>query len=169
MILRILSIPLILTSLAVFSSAQSIATYTVDIEHEGTYQTLSPATRLDETASPTGKHIIYSEIKFISESRTIKASLGTSFGIEYRFIEPSDSPEVPHTIIWRFPEPGLTNPVTGKTMHIYSRDKVGEVGKAYSTGWFFVEPWELVPGPWILEVHAGGKILSTTTFDVQVN
>jgi hypothetical protein len=55
------------------------------------------------------------------DTATIPAALGTAFGVGFRVTVPNID-TVRTTVTWRFPAAGLSNPRTGETTYVYSRE-----------------------------------------------
>jgi hypothetical protein len=97
------------------------------------------------------------------KSLLIPAQLGVSFGVMYGWLSASSAPSE-HTVIWRFPSPGVVNPQTRKLWTEYRevrRDK--RCVNPYSCGaiWTIDVPAELLPGVWTVEiVEPTGKSVS---------
>ena len=92
------------------------------------------------------------------QTRDVPATPGTRFGFRY-IIDPSDSSrEVPVTVQWFFPSPGLTNPKTGR------RDRMNKVTYNAPTkedllvDYGFDHAWECVPGTWEFRLLVDGHV-----------
>jgi hypothetical protein len=125
--------------------------------------------QVDDPTALTGKRNIYMGWHLDKATDAIAARLGTQFGVNYRFDGPVYGEKVRHRIVWTFPPPGITNPVTGEHRSSRERENTCAVGAACLVGWTIDEPWELVPGKWKLEVWYSGKLVVNQTFDVTVD
>ena len=97
-------------------------------------------------------HVVPADARpvFISESTTISAKLGTSFGVEVVLQGPSNMTIVP--VLTRVTHPPIANPETGVTQTVDEWNSPMNVGIPRYTGWSFDNPWELVSGRWVIEV-----------------
>lgn len=129
--------------------------------------TYGPLTTKEKPDYVGGKHSYTSTWEIIHQTGTIYPQLGMAFGLEYRLY----LKEIPNghiREIVRFPEGGLTNPETGRTMdqevvekeyvYPYSKDIVAYV---------FSEKWEMKPGEWTFAVYLNEKEMISKTFYVK--
>ena len=56
---------------------------------------------------------------------------------------------------------------TGRTTTVDEWDNPMNSGFARFTGWAFEQPWELVPGPWKIEMLLGDRVLAAQDFQVR--
>jgi hypothetical protein len=104
-------------------------------------------------------------ISFVEDTTIIPAVLGTGFGVAFQATVPGRD-IVATTVTWRFPAAGLSNPRTGQTSYVYSREIACVPLDVCRTGWTFGEPWELVPGVWEVEIAIGNRPAIKQAFTV---
>ena len=102
----------------------------------------------------------------VEDTPTIPAKLGIHFGFRFLVVGQPAGAIVPLKIIRKFPEPGITNPATGKTTHQEGHTVRMALGTGDVTGYGFDHDFELVPGKWIWEVWSGDRKLAEQSFDV---
>ena len=73
---------------------------------------------------------------------------------------------MPIRVVWRYPQPGMTNPATGvtKMRDEYVTERM--VGEKTIFAWNLVDEWTKVPGPWTLELYSGQRLLASQTITV---
>ena len=118
--------------------------------------------------TPSGTRVILDEPARLESATTkIPALPGTRFGIRYVLHGAPTGGYAGIREVWRFPEPGLTNPKTGKTSHEQvDRAIVQVTDKEIFSGYALLYDWELVPGIWTFEVWTGEQLLLKQLFDV---
>lgn len=146
---------------------QPVTPQNVRLNWVGTYKVLG--SQRSDYSSITGK--ISRAIGWQLEQRTtdIVASVGTRFGINYTFEGTDSNVLVPHRVIIRYPEGGLTNPVTNRTAMSFTREKTCHIGVPSLAGQAFSEPWELVPGIWVVEIWLDNKLIASQPFTVSIS
>ena len=94
----------------------------------------------------------------------ITAKIGTQFGIQ---LQVNGSPELAiANVVTRVTHPPITNPETQKSSTVDQWDSPMNIGYARYAGWQFEDPWELVPGKWVIEILRGSKVLLRQEFEV---
>jgi hypothetical protein len=121
-----------------------------------------------EVLSPSGTKVLLDKPARLELATTkIPALPGTRFGIRYVLHGASAGGYAGIREVWRFPEPGLTNPKTGKTFHEQLNRAIAQVtDKEIFSGWALLYDWELVPEIWTFEVWTGDRLLLKQRFDV---
>jgi hypothetical protein len=120
---------------------------------------------IPDSSSPTGARRQPADVTWLADTTTIPAVLGAGFGVEFEVTVPSVH-AVRTTVTWRFPAAGLTNPETGQTFYVYSREIECAPQRVCQTGWTFGESWELVPGVWEVEIAIGNRPAIKQSFNV---
>ena len=131
------------------------------VANEGFKEVPSPGT-------PSGTTVILDEPARLELANTkIPALPGTRFGIRYVLHGAPTGGYAGIREVWRFPEPGLTNPETGKTFHEQAGRAIVQVtDNEIFSGYALLYDWELVPGTWTFEVWTGERLLLKQLFDV---
>jgi len=90
---------------------------------------------------------------------TIPARKSLRFGLRYVVLGAALGGEVDIQLITRFPEPGLTNPLTGAKITESQYSIRTATGAIRYREFRFDHSWEIIPGKWVFEFwHAGRKI-----------
>ena len=107
--------------------------------------------------------------RLIQHTDSIPAIIGTTFGYRYTINGAPKGGHVDLTVKIIIPQPGLTNPKTGKTFHelaiSYKNLKIGSMHHELVT---FEEEWDLIPGQWHIQVWHEGTRLIDKAFTVYV-
>ena len=104
------------------------------------------------------------DAKLISQTTTIPASIGTSFGVRIKVTGDPDGTILKFT--GRCTHPKLTDPVSGRSSTTEEWDCHPVIGRSGYIGYTFDNSWELVPGKWILQVFYGATLVAKKEFDV---
>jgi len=91
--------------------------------------------------------------KLLKQTDLVPARIGTTFGFRYEIMGNPDEGLVELIVKAIIPEPGLTNPETGKTFHdlTFLKKKV-KIGMTHHEFLTFEEKWDLVPGKWKIQL-----------------
>jgi hypothetical protein len=127
-----------------------------------------PVEEVPAPGGPSGTQVIIDNPPGMAEATTkIPARKGERFGISYVLKGVPEGSHAGIREIWRFPEPGLTNPETGITTQELVRRKILVVtDNAMFSGWALLYEWELVPGTWTFELWTGDRLLLRQPFEV---
>jgi hypothetical protein len=119
---------------------------------------------LDAPNALTGKanNVIVSQL--VQSTTTIKASIGTIFGILVKLIGEPDGAII--TSHFRCIHPRLTDPVSGHTSETDDWESPRPIGIPRYVSYTFDHDWEFVPGKWTIQVLQDGKVLAEKAFDV---
>jgi hypothetical protein len=139
----------------------------VHVDWAGTYSQLA-GRRVNDSNSITGKFSLSDAWRPEQRTSLVRASLGTRMGIGYTFDGASQGAAVRHRVVWQFPERGITNPITKRHLTSFEWEQSCVTGSPCLAGQAFIEPWELVPGTWTVEVWAGGRRMLSESFLVSV-
>jgi hypothetical protein len=97
---------------------------------------------------------------------TVPAQHGVHFGFRYKIVGTPEGATVRVTGITNFPPAGLNKPGTSEPLRSYrysDNEKVGQIGY---TDYAFDDPWELVAGPWSVEIWIDNRLMASRTFNV---
>ena len=108
-----------------------------------------------------------SNATLVRRTTTIPGRKDTVFGAEAEFIGSPKGRKVEVRIVWRYPEPGLRNPATGKTTLVDEYSQARVIGERAWFYWNLAEEWTLVPGEWKFEIWQGDRKLATQNFLLQ--
>jgi len=116
-----------------------------------------------------GAHHTMKSSRILKSTTDISAKKGLKFGIRYIIKGfPIGSP-VKISFVVLYPEPGLTNPGTGKTELQGMVTMVKKIGKITATGYLFNQDWEMVPGQWTFQIWHDGRKLAEKSFSVNAS
>jgi hypothetical protein len=102
--------------------------------------------------------------QLVKKTGTIKASIGTTFGIGLRFLgEPEGAVVTSHL---RWIHPTLTDPASHHSSDVNEWEGTFHIADMRYVSHTFDQEWELVPGKWTIQAVYGGKVLAEKTFDV---
>jgi hypothetical protein len=127
-----------------------------------------PVKEVPAPGGPSGTEVIIDNPPRMAEATTkIPARKGERFGISYVLKGVPEGSHAGIREIWRFPEPGLTNPETGiTTQELVQRKILVVTDNAVFSGWALLYEWELVPGTWTFELWTGDRLLLRQPFEV---
>jgi hypothetical protein len=130
----------------------------------GTFRKLSSDKDVSDPGSLTGTRHAVAEVALIECTTNVPARIGTSFGFRVKFPGASSNKVVPCTAKCFHPE--LHNPSSGRSSEIDQWDTSGISGENGYIGYTLDNDWELVPGPWTLQVFLDSKLVLEKTFNV---
>ena len=120
----------------------------------GTFQPTGDSTRVADAASPTG-HVRYGPLMALERTSRVPLRIGSTFGVAYIWEESSQAPR--HTVVWRFPSPGIKDARLGKThteFALVSEPRSCSYGNRCIAIWHLSEDKELLAGRWTVEIHS---------------
>lgn len=108
------------------------------------------------------------DVNISAHERTtrIPARLGTLFGVKFRPVGTAPDGVTNFRVLWRTPDPGIPDAVTGKPRRDDGCAYAYRMGVTTFQGFRFERPAELVPGAWALEVWHGDRKLLAYGFTV---
>lgn len=130
---------------------------------------LLEARKIDQVATPgtaSGHTSVLDSVVFYESSRRVPARIGVQFGVRYRITGMPSGQEATVRTKWLVPAPGMRNPLTGVVTRVDEADETVTVGTDRLAGYKFSQAWEVVPGPWTLELWADDRKLGSVTFIV---
>lgn len=120
--------------------------------------------KLSSHDSPTGWVTIQKNVRLLSKTDVVPATLGIKFGFRYEIKGELDGKHV--VILRKFKYPGLADRKSGKVFHETKLVQHGKVGHPSYIGYVFEQEWELVPGRWSFEISRDGNKLAERSFTV---
>jgi len=114
-----------------------------------------------------GAHHTMRASRVLKKTTHISAEKGLKFGIKYLVKGYPIGNRAKIDFVVLYPEPGLTNPDTGKTDRQGMVSMVKVIGRITTTGYLFKQKWEMVPGKWIFQIWHNGRKLSEKIFMVE--
>jgi hypothetical protein len=102
---------------------------------------------------------------FLAPGRTdVAVCLGTHFGVQLLVEGAPHGQIVP--LRTRVTHPPIANPKAEAAARIDEWDSPMNADIPRYTGWFFDNPWEIVPGHWQIEVLFAGKPIAAQGFEI---
>jgi hypothetical protein len=145
--------------------ALTVTVERIDVTRPGVYE-IEVAKPIADARVATGVRVEARAYKNTKIGTRIDAKLGTVIGAELTLVGSPRRGKVPLKVVWRYPEPGLTNPETKVTKKSDEYTDVQLIGDKFPVFWGLTQDWHLVPGTWTLEVWQGDHKLVTQTFDI---
>ena len=105
------------------------------------------------------------DVRHAATTWTIPAQHGVEFGLKYRVAGSPNGAQVTLKRDWLLPDPGFRQPGKEPITRLDRVDQV-RIGDVTYVSYGFDDPWELVPGPWVLEIWYEGRRLTSRTFNV---
>ncbi len=154
---------LVLLSVAGIAHAATIGR--VDVLDSGTYR-VETGDSTAEANTPTGEVTSVGKAALIEATDTIIGAVGTEFGFRYRVVGEPEGEAVDLDIVITFPDAGLTDPESGKTIRESRYSTSKKVGADEYLGYGFEADWEIVPGAWSFEIWHDGHQMARLVFNV---
>ena len=146
-----------------FAQAQTPRIDRIDDVRPGVVE-LGETKKVADSNISTGEHFKGGAPKVVSVSKNISIKLGTVFGVQVHIIGKPPGAKVPIRIIWRYPEPGIKSPNTGKTKFSDEYTDNRTLGTSPVYYWKLEDEWVLIPGIWTLELWQGDRKLLAQEF-----
>ena len=107
-----------------------------------------------------------SNVRHAATTLTVPAQIGVEFGLRYRVVGTPVGSPIKVKRVWLLPTPGFMEPGANAPIRRLERVDTTTRGATVFAEYGFDDPWELVPGPWILEFWDGNRKVFTQTFTV---
>jgi Domain of unknown function (DUF3859) len=115
--------------------------------------------------TPLGRINTVTRYALVTQTNTVCARIGVSFGVEYNVVGKPDGALVALDKMTQFPPQGLVDPSGRKFLHSkFSRQRI--IGSTSFRSYTFEEDWEIELGPWTLEFHYQGRKIGEKRFNV---
>lgn len=147
-----------------FAHAQSVRIDRVDVMRPGIFVAESKTKAITDKNISTGQRTETKSLRNIEVTTLIPARNDTFFGLEGVLVGSPKGERVPVRVVWRYPEPGLTNPQTGVTKYVDDYTDYRIIGDTFTYYWFLGNDWTLVPGVWTFELWYGDRRLVSQRF-----
>lgn len=147
------------------ASAQTPQVTRVDVTEYGIY-TADLVKAEPAPGSPAGTEKIVTHMRLATQTRTVPAAKGTSFG--YRFVVAGSPAGViaPLHMVTTFPA-SMTNPATHQSSTRSESDIGVSIGAIGYAGYSMDDDWEVLPGVWTFQIWSQGRKLAEQSFTVQ--
>ena len=163
--LRIALVSLLLCFVAVEAFGQKPRIDRIEVADYGLYET-DTIESTDAPDVPGGSVEVVTNVRNLGLTRTIPAQRGVKFGFRYRIIGEPHGTEIPLVFRTLYPQPGLTDPASGKVYYRSEDVRRVPIGVPRYDAYGFREAWELVPGVWTFEIWYEGRKLVEQSFTV---
>jgi len=145
------------------SLAQAASVERIDVVDAGTYR-IKTGAGTAEPATPTGEVTAVDKSTLLEATHTVAARVGTEFGYRYTVVGEPAGAEVKLDIVITYPENGLNDPDSGRTLHESRYTSTKKIGETEYLGYGLENDWEAVPGTWTFEIWYDGKKLAGQSF-----
>jgi hypothetical protein len=102
-------------------------------------------------------------VRLAVTTTTIPAQVGVTFGFRYKVVGRDTGEVVQLRKVTKYPPPGLRTP-KGEVLRETERTLRNKIGETRFTSYALVDGFELVPGPWTIELWQGSVRLASQTF-----
>jgi Domain of unknown function (DUF3859) len=107
-----------------------------------------------------------SNIRHAATTWNVPAQLGVEFGLRYRVVGAPKGSKISVKRNWLIPEPGFRAPNASQPIRRLERSDDAVIGEATLVTYGFDDPWELVPGPWVIEFWYGNRKVGEQRFTI---
>ncbi|MEQ1696078.1 MAG: DUF3859 domain-containing protein [Hyphomicrobiaceae bacterium] len=157
---------LLITLLAGFpAAAQSGRIDRVELISMGTYKRVGELKTIKSGDISTGQRT-EANWELVNETNTITARTDITFGATLKFAGKPKGDIAKIRVVWHYPEPGITNPDTGKTKLTDEYETTQRIGDESSYCWNLSSTYTHVPGTWRLELWQGDRRLTNQSFKI---
>jgi hypothetical protein len=109
---------------------------------------------------------VISNPQLVAGTTRIPAKLGVSFGFRFMVSGAPTDAKVTVRKETRYPAPGARPPGSASPLAVSSVSTDVPLNRVRFTGYTLAEPWELVPGKWVISVWFGDRKLGEQQFTV---
>jgi len=96
----------------------------------------------------------------------VPAKLGVNFGFRYRIVGGPKERSVTLKKVVVYPPAGVQPPQSSTPLQRDERTLMRSIGETFYAGYGFDDPWELVPGTWIIQLWQADHKLAEKQFAV---
>ncbi len=161
--MRILLTLAALIGVASVAQAQTATIQRIEIVEHGIYTVDKTNCRRDEQGI---ERCSRSNIRHAASTWAIPAQLGVEFGLRYRAVGSPAGDQVKLQRTWLLRPPGFRPPAPGNPISRLDREDTVALGNTILVTYGFDDSWELVPGPWTLELWYAGRKVGSQVFTV---
>lgn len=159
-------IALLVTVVAIVpAAAQSSRVDRVELIAMGTYKRIGELKTIKSKDISTGQRT-EANYELIEETNTITARTDVTLGATLKFAGKSKGELAKVKVVWHYPEPGITNPDTGKTKLTDEYETTQRIGDESQYCWNLSSTYTHVPGIWRLEIWQGDRRLTNQSFNL---
>ena len=136
----------------------------IELLEFGTFKKLVSHEDVAAPGAIAGARHSVSKVKLIESTTNIVARVGMSFGFRVRMPGKATGVVVPCST--KCIHAKLTDPSSGRSSEVEQWDTSALAGEEAYIGYTFDNEWELVPGPWTIQVFMDSKLMIEKTFNV---
>jgi hypothetical protein len=105
-------------------------------------------------------------VRLAKATTTVPAEQGVEFGIRYKIDGAPFGTAVSLKELTIFPSPGLRPPTASQAIHISRTTATSKIGDVSYTGYRLDDPWELLPGVWVIQLWYDDQKVAQQNFTV---
>lgn len=135
----------------------------VEIVQSGIYTAELQSSQRD---SQGVKQSVSTNFRRAATTTTVPAQLGVRFGIEYKVVGAPSGQTISLKKVMVFPPAGLHSPAVSQQIYRNETTTTSKIGATSYTGYRLDDAWELVPGPWSIQLWYGDRKLAEKKFTV---
>jgi hypothetical protein len=109
---------------------------------------------------------VVSDPQLVRGTKQIPAKLGVSFGFRFFLTGTPAGAKVTMRKEIRYPAPGARPPGSASPLALSSVSTDVPLNRTRFTGYTLAEPWELIPGRWVISLWVGNRKLGEQEFMV---
>jgi Domain of unknown function (DUF3859) len=157
---------LAIVSLVLFASYPAIAQVqvtNVEVLDYGIYTVDVKTSRRDSQGINEN---LTTSARLAKATTTVPAERGVEFGIRYKIDGAPVGTVVSLRELTIFPAPGMRPPSASQPVHISRTTTTPRIGDVSYTGYRLDDPWELLPGVWVIQLWYGDRKVAQQNFTV---
>lgn len=112
------------------------------------------------------KQSVSTNFRRAATTTVVPAQTGVRFGIEYKVVGAPGGSAISLKKVMIFPSAGLRSPAVSQPIFRNETTTTSKIGEISYTGYRLDDPWELVPGPWTIQLWYGDRKLAEKKFTV---
>jgi hypothetical protein len=112
------------------------------------------------------KQSVSTNFRRAATTTTVPAQLGVRFGIEYKIVGAPSGKTIALKKVVVFPPAGLRSPAVPQPILRNETTTTSKIGETSYTGYRLDDAWELVPGPWTIQLWDGDRKLAEKQFTI---
>ena len=163
--MNVLLIVMCLTLLIACDNGALNPTQRMQLLEFGTFRKLASQEDVSAPAAIAGALHAVSKVLLLERTTNVTARVGTSFGFHTKMPGKASGEVIRCTA--KCIHPKMTDPTSGHSSEVEQWDTSGLAGQEGFIGYTFDNSWELVPGPWTIQVFMASELVIERTFNVR--
>ncbi|HEY6085865.1 MAG TPA: DUF3859 domain-containing protein [Nitrospira sp.] len=147
------------------ANAQDVNVSGVQILSHGIYAVGEPSKTVVDN-SGVGHRSLGGRPHLIATTTRVPAKLGVHFGFEFKMNGTPSGESISYRQEVHYPLPGANVPGGTAPLAMSSATYPATLNRTSYTGYALTDPWELIPGKWLIQVWVGDKKLAEQAFYV---